>query len=150
VFLSHLHFDHTHNVDLFPRARSLVSRREWIVASLHPDDLLVPWGICDQLEKGGVELIEGEGQLEPGITFFPAPGHTPGCYAIELKGGDGVTVVVRDTIKYVKEVILRRCDMAFDPLEAGTVMIGRILDRADRIVSGHFSELIRQPNGAFS
>jgi N-acyl homoserine lactone hydrolase len=151
VFLSHLHFDHAHNVDLFPQARFLVSRREWeYVLNPHPDDLLVPWGIRHQLSQSRLELIEGEGQIDPGISFFPTPGHTPGCYAVELKGESGVTVIAGDAIKYVKEVILQRCDMAFDTLEAGTESIARILDRADRIVPGHFPELVRQRNGAFS
>jgi glyoxylase-like metal-dependent hydrolase (beta-lactamase superfamily II) len=80
VFLSHLHHDHTYNVDLFPHARFLVSRREWDYAGApHPDDLFMPWGIREQLGKSTVELVEGEGQLDPGVTFFPAPGHTPGA-----------------------------------------------------------------------
>ena len=29
VFLSHLHFDHAHNVDLFTHSRFLVSKAEW-------------------------------------------------------------------------------------------------------------------------
>jgi N-acyl homoserine lactone hydrolase len=151
VFLSHLHFDHAHNIDLFPQARFLVSRREWdYVAAPHPEDLLVPWGIREQLSKSSVELIEGEGQLDFGATFFPAPGHTPGCYAVELTTDSGTTVVAGDAIKYVKEVILQRCDMAFDTLEAGTATITRILECADRIVPGHFPELVRQSNGGFS
>jgi glyoxylase-like metal-dependent hydrolase (beta-lactamase superfamily II) len=151
VFLSHLHFDHAHNVDLFPQARFLVSRREWdYVPNPHPDDLLVPWGIREQLSKCRLELIEGEGQLDTGISFFPAPGHTPGCYAVELASESGVTIVAGDAIKYVKEVILQRCDMAFDTLEAGTKSIARILAKADRIVPGHFPELVRQKNGVFS
>ena len=151
VFLSHLHFDHAHNVDLFPHARFLVSRREWdYVLSPHPDDLLVPWGIREQLAKCKLELIEGEGQLDVGISYFPVPGHTPGCYAIELDSEGGVTVVAGDAVKYVKEVILQQCDMAFDTLEAGTESIARIIAKADRIVPGHFPELVRQRNGAFS
>jgi N-acyl homoserine lactone hydrolase len=152
VFLSHLHHDHSYNVDLFPQARFIVSRREWdYAAKPHPDDLLMPWGIREQLSKSQVDLIEGEGQLDEGIVFFPAPGHTPGCTAIELDTTDrGTVIVAGDAVKYAKEAILRACDMAFDTVEAGTATITRILDRADRIVPGHFPELIRQPDGAFS
>ena len=34
VFLSHLHFDHCNNIDLFPDARVYVSRREWEYAKI--------------------------------------------------------------------------------------------------------------------
>jgi glyoxylase-like metal-dependent hydrolase (beta-lactamase superfamily II) len=152
VFLSHLHHDHSYNVDLFPHARFIVSRREWdYAAAPHPNDLFMPWGIREQLGKSQVELIAGEGQLDAGINFFPAPGHTPGCCAIELQTDDrGVVIVAGDAVKYAKEAIVRACDMAFDTIEAGTATITRILDRADRIVPGHFPELIRQPSGMFS
>jgi N-acyl homoserine lactone hydrolase len=152
VFLSHLHFDHAHNIDLFPNAKFIVSRREWsYAANPHPDDIMMPWGVHAQLEKGNLEFIEGEGVLDEGVTFFPAPGHTPGCYALELDMPDkGTVIVAGDAIKYPKEVILRACDMAFDTLEVGTATIGRILDRADHIIPGHFCELHRLDNGGFA
>jgi N-acyl homoserine lactone hydrolase len=152
VFLSHLHFDHAHNVDLFPKARFLVSRREWDYAyAPHADDLLMPWGIHEQLSKSTVEFIDGEAMLDHGVHCFPAPGHTPGCCGIELDTADsGRVIIAGDAIKYAKEAILKRCDMAFDDVDVGTRTIQRILDRADRIVPGHFPELIRQPDGAFA
>lgn len=152
VFLSHLHFDHCHNIDLFPRAKVLVSRREWDYARApHPKDLFMPWGIHEQLEKHDLELIEGEGMLDNRLSYFPVPGHTPGCYALEIASDErGRVVVAGDSIKYAKEVITRRCDMAFDTIEQGTASIARILERADRIIPGHFPEMIRQPDGAFS
>jgi N-acyl homoserine lactone hydrolase len=152
VFLSHLHHDHSYNVDLFSHARFLVSRPEWEYAgNPHPDDLFMPWGIREQLSKSTVELVEGEGRIDSGVSFFPAPGHTPGCYALELNTAErGAVIVAGDAIKYAKEVILRACDMAFDTVETGSATIARIIDRADRILPGHFPELIRMPNGVFS
>ena len=152
VFLSHLHFDHAHNIDLFRHAEFIVSQREWDYARApHVDDLLVPWGIHHQLEQSKVNLIAGEGTLAEGVTYFPAPGHTPGCYAITLDTAESGTVIIAgDAVKYAKEAILKACDMAFDTREAGTATIQQILDRADRIVPGHFPELIRQADGTFS
>ncbi|MCK5749876.1 MAG: MBL fold metallo-hydrolase, partial [Oricola sp.] len=152
VFLTHLHFDHAHNIDLFPEARFIVSSREWdYAANPHPKDILMPWRIHEQLEQANLDLIDGEGEIEPGLSYFPAPGHTPGCYALTFVEPGGKRVVVAgDAIKYVKEAILARCDMAFDTIEAGTASIQRILAMADRIVPGHFPELVKQENGAFS
>ncbi len=152
LFLSHLHFDHCHNVDLFPRAKVLVSREEWDYAQKpHPKDLFMPWGIHAQLEKHDLELIQGEGALNNRIGWYPVPGHTPGCYALELESArNGRVVVAGDSIKYAKEVVTRRCDMAFDTIERGTASIAKILSRADRIIPGHFPELIRQADGSFS
>ena len=150
VFLSHLHFDHANNIDLFPRAKVYVSRREWEYAGdPHADDLFIPWMIREQLQQHEVEFIEGEGRLAEGVRYFPAPGHTPGSFALRLDTAHcGCVVIAGDAIKYPKEAITCRCDMAFDTVEAGTDTINRILDMADRIVPGHFPELIKR-NGTF-
>lgn len=152
VFLTHLHFDHSHNVDLFPNATFFVSRAEWDYAqNPHPEDILMPWCIHAQLQKGALEIIDGEGDLFPGLTYFPTPGHTPGCYSLQFVAKDRARVIIAgDAIKYAKEAIMARCDNAFDTIEIGTQSIQRILQSADRIVPGHFPELIRIENGAFS
>lgn len=152
VFLTHLHFDHSHNVDLFPNATFYVSRSEWEYAkNPHEDDVLMPWCIHQKLQSGNLEVFDGEGALFPGVTYFPTPGHTPGCYSLQFVATDGARIILAgDAIKYAKEAILARCDNAFDTVENGTASIQRILQNADRIVPGHFSELIRQENGAFA
>jgi len=149
VFLSHLHFDHCNNIDLFPGARVYVSQREWEYAKApHADDQFVPWLIHEQLQKHTVEFIEGEGRIGAGLSYIPAPGHTPGCYALVLETeGKGRVILAGDAIKYAKEAINRRCDMAFDTVETGTATIGRILEIADVIVPGHFPELVRREGG---
>jgi glyoxylase-like metal-dependent hydrolase (beta-lactamase superfamily II) len=145
VFLSHLHFDHCNNIDLFPAARVYVSSREWEYAKRpHEHDMFVPWLIHEQLGKHEVEFLDGEGRIADGVRYMPTPGHTPGSYALVLDTEKhGCVVVAGDAIKYVKELIAGRCDMAFDTPEAGADSIARITQMADRIVPGHFPELIR-------
>ncbi len=151
VFLSHLHFDHCNNIDLFPSSRVYVSEREWEYAkSPHRDDLFVPWLIHEQLQKHEVEFLKGEGRLGPGFRYMPAPGHTPGSYALILDETErGRVVLAGDAIKYAKEAIGKRCDMAFDTVETGSKTIARILEMADVIVPGHFPVLYRQDDGGF-
>ena len=151
VFLSHLHFDHCHNIDLFKGARVFVSRREWnYVADPHEDDPFVPWLIREQLQRHDLALIDGETRIAAGITAIAVPGHTPGSSALVLETEKkGRVVLAGDAIKYAKEALARCCDMAFDTVETGTASIERILGLADRIVPGHFPELIKQQDGAF-
>lgn len=146
VFLSHLHFDHANNIDLFPGARVYVSRREYdYAAAPHPDDILIPWLIREQLERHDLHLIEGDGELLPGVRHMAAPGHTPGLQVLVLDcSGKGTVVLAGDALKYAKEAIAGRCDMAFGSAEDGTASIRRILSMADRIVPGHFPELVRE------
>ena len=149
VFLTHLHFDHSHNIDLFPEAVFFVSSAEWDYAkNPHSDDFLMPWCIHEKLNSGSLEIIDGEGELFSGLGFFPTPGHTPGCYSLKFVSSDNARIIIAgDAIKYAKEAIMVQCDNAYDTIEAGTKSIQRILQSADRIILGHFSELIRLENG---
>jgi glyoxylase-like metal-dependent hydrolase (beta-lactamase superfamily II) len=111
----------------------------------------MPWGIREQLEKYDLTLIEGHGAIVSGVEFFPAPGHTPGCYALELQTAEsGRVIIAGDAIKYPKEAFTRTCDGCFDTIEAWTASADLILDQADRIVPGHFPELVRLPSGGFT
>ena len=143
VFLTHLHFDHCNNVDLFSEATIYVGRTEWEYArNPHANDMFVPWLIHEQLARHRTEILEGEGMLCDGVSYFTAPGHTPGCLALRLDGtAAGTVVIAGDAIKYAKEAVTGQCDMAFDELAVGTRSIARILDMADRVVPGHFPEL---------
>ena len=146
VFLSHLHFDHCNNIDLFANATVYVSRREWDYARApHCDDLFVPWLIHDLLERRRVELIEGEQTLAPGVRCLPAPGHTPGSYALVLEETrHGRVVLAGDAIKHAREMLAGRSDMVFDPEADSGTTIRRLLAMADRLVPGHFPELVRR------
>ena len=151
VFLSHLHFDHALNIDLFPKAKVFVSRREWdYAAEPHRDDPFMPAMIREQLERHDLELLDGEPQLFPGVRCLALPGHTPGSCGLLLDHeSKGPVVIAGDAIKYAKEVVARRCDLAFDTLAVGTASIERILGLAQRIVPGHFPELVRLADGSF-
>ena len=151
VVNSHLHFDHCNNVDLFPHAKILVSANELTyVDAPHNEDLYIPWMIMEQLKKHDVTLIDGEHEITKGVSYFPAPGHTPGSFGVQLDTEeDGCVVLAGDSLKYPKEAITGECDMAFGTAESGTNTISRILKTADRIVPGHFPELVKQ-NGRFT
>ena len=151
VFLSHLHFDHCNNVDLFPNAKIFVGGREWDYAgNPHKDDMYIPWMVKEQLQKHDVELIDDEDRITQGVHYFPAPGHTPASFVLKLDTGKyGCVVIAGDALKYPKEAVTRKCDMAFDTIATGTSTIERILDMADRIILGHFPELIKQ-DGQFT
>jgi len=150
VFLSHLHFDHCNNIDLFRNAKVFVSRREWDYArSPHAQDIFVPWLIHEQLQKHKVEFLDGETRLAAGVRCLPAPGHTPGSYALVLDtASKGRVVLAGDAIKYAKETLTRCSDDCYDSPEASRASIERLLALGDRIVPGHFPELIRR-DGAF-
>ena len=152
VFLSHLHNDHVMNIDLFPfETEVFVSRAEFeYAASPHPDDPWIPWMVREQVSKYKLNLLDGAGELQEGIRYVPAPGHTPGCYALVLDTADkGRVVVAQDAIKFPKEALNARVDHAFDTQERAAATIRSLLPLADRLIPGHFMEMIKT-DGSFT
>lgn len=150
VVLSHLHFDHANNLEMFPNARVYVSEAECAYAQdPHPDDLYVPGYLLGQLGAMDTHTLVREGELFPGVRWLAAPGHTPGLIALLLEDTpQGRVVLASDAIKTAKEALARRGDLAFDTPERGSDTIARLLDLApDRLVPGHFPEMRRTAEG---
>ncbi|MCX4588271.1 MBL fold metallo-hydrolase [Streptomyces sp. NBC_01549] len=114
VITTHLHTDHvgwnTHLVDgnwqpTFPHARYLTSRTEWgHWARAEMDEAR------RQMFRDSVDPVRDSGQYDPvdvpdqghevadGIRLVPAPGHTPGQVAVELRGTDRAALITGDSI----------------------------------------------------
>ncbi|MBK1667947.1 hypothetical protein CKO28_07850 [Rhodovibrio sodomensis] len=150
VVLSHLHFDHANNLEMFPDAQVYLSAAEQAYArDPHPDDLYVPGHLLGQLAELETYTLAREGELWPGVRWLAAPGHTPGLIALVLEATPhGRVVLASDAIKTAREALERRCDLAFDTAARGSASIARLLDlEPDRVVPGHFPEMRRTPDG---
>lgn len=146
VFLSHLHHDHSLNIDMFPKTTKVfVSKAEWAyVDNPHPEDDWVPWLIKEQLRTYDLNLIEGSGELSAGLRYFAAPGHTPGCQALSFVDKDGkVVTLAGDAIKFPKEALRRRVDHSFGAPETAARSIDEIVRSSDVIVPGHFPTIYK-------
>jgi len=88
VILTHLHFDHaggsTVMVDgearpTFPQARYYVQKDHWNAAN-HPTERdrasFFPHDFLPVMESGQLELLDGEGEILPGISVRLVHGHT--------------------------------------------------------------------------
>jgi len=114
LILSHLHFDHAGGLLepwregaalqlLFPKARFLLSARQWERAqSPHSRDRAsyIP-ELLDRLEESGrLELIEDSESvlLGPDFRFHFSDGHSPGLMMTELKAPEGGLLFCSDLI----------------------------------------------------
>jgi len=113
VIVSHMHFDHVGNLDLFPNATLSIARAElgwWtgkygshpaIAHSIAPQDLRF---IQDCQRAGRVHLVDGVQEILPGLTVTPVGGHTPGQMIVEARTCAGTVVLASDAVHYREEL----------------------------------------------
>src|SRR2546428_2635566 len=91
VIVSHMHYDHSGNYDLFPRARYHLQDREMAYATgrcmCHPviRNSFEPDYVVSMVRKvfaGRVTFHDGDGVVAPGVTVHHIGGHTKGLQCV--------------------------------------------------------------------
>ena len=154
VVNTHLHFDHAGGntviaegkpAPAFPRARYLLQKGEWQVAS-RPNERTRATYLAENFEPledaRQVELVEGEAEIVKGLRLVPAPGHTADHCIVEMDSGGELALYVGELAQH--PVMLERIAWisAFDvlplvSLETKKRVIERALERRALIVSVH-------------
>lgn len=149
LVLSHLHFDHANNIDLFPRARIVISAAEWDYASKPArEDIFVATAVRNGLARARVTLVEGDGEIVPGLRHLSAPGHTPGHIALAYTAGDGAHITLAaDAVKTAREAMSGIADIEFDSRGRASETIRMLVSGSDIIVPGHHPEIHRSMSG---
>lgn len=149
VFLSHLHFDHANNIDLFPHAEVIVSRAEWEYAQNPPsEDIYISAPVVQHIARRKPTLVEDGTRLHGCLTCLATPGHTPGHMALHFNEEGGLRIVLAgDSVKTLRDMTERRVDLEFDEQHRSAATIEMLAERFDVIIPGHAPELRRTPHG---
>ena len=104
VLLTHLHWDHAGNCDLFPDATVLVQEDELRYAiapgRFFRRSFLSPlggWGVPPYVVPN-LDVVRGSVEIAPGLRVEPAPGHTPGSQAVVVATADGTFAIGGDAV----------------------------------------------------
>ena len=81
LVLTHLHFDHALNARLLKNATVYVQKAEYDFQN-QPHPMMAGLYNTQFIEGMPLKLIDGEGEIVPGVRVFPVPGHTPGAQAV--------------------------------------------------------------------
>lgn len=135
--LSHAHWDHIQNIDMFAAPVLLHPIEQHYARDPHVNDWATPrWtsGILDT-----VALIEaGEGyEVMPGVRVLELPGHSPGAIGLEVETPDGICLVVGDAIHSGKVAQRGRSPLVFFDQEAADASIRRCVQTGHLIYPGH-------------
>lgn len=151
VILSHGHFDHVLNLDLFPGVPVAMSRDERDYIETPSDaDWVTPRFLPMLLEGREMRLTTGEEEILPGVTAFPTPGHAPGHISLELPSPEGPVVLAADALKTAREASTGVPDLEFDPQKRGRASLQEVLRRGRVIVPGHFPTIHKDEAGRIS
>jgi glyoxylase-like metal-dependent hydrolase (beta-lactamase superfamily II) len=138
VALTHVHWDHVQNVDLFPNARIVLAAAE--LASIQgavARDLVTPGWTRHLFEDGRTLPVQPGDDVIPGVELIDAAGHTPGSLAFGVEI-DGVrSVMTGDALPWAEVGRLQQSALVFWDLARSQKAIGRLVELADVIYPGH-------------
>ena len=138
VVLTHAHWDHMQNLDLFPRAVFCLHPGELsYLADPHPRDQATPRWTRAVLRQYPIREVTEGTELMTGVTILAVPGHSAGTVAVAVTTADGTAVVTGDAIQNGQVARYRRNALVFWDTVAADRSVGRIVDLADVIYPGH-------------
>ena len=127
--MSHAHWDHSQNFDLFDHAPMLVHPLERKYAHKpHHNDWATPRWTGAMIEfQSRVQEVEEGYEIEPGVWLMHTPGHSPGSIAVMVETNDGVCAVTGDVLHYSNVALSRVNPLVFWNEEQATRSIDRIV-----------------------
>jgi len=150
VILTHLHCDHVELAYLYKNAKFIVQKKELEYAQ-HPHPLDADFYLKSYFEGLNYDIIDGDAKIEPGISVFLSPGHSPGGQSIEIKTSAGKAIIpgfccVGDTFKQTEAMKHRGWEVTIplihqDARETYDSVL-KVKRRADIILSLHGPEYI--------
>jgi glyoxylase-like metal-dependent hydrolase (beta-lactamase superfamily II) len=131
LVLSHAHWDHVQNADLF--ADVLIHPAEDLAPQGNP--FTPPWtaallaGVSVRPAANGLELA-------PGVTVTALPGHTAGSIGLTVATAAGTALLTGDAVPSAGALRRGRCSSAVDEVAAAESM-ALVRSRADLVYPGH-------------
>jgi glyoxylase-like metal-dependent hydrolase (beta-lactamase superfamily II) len=154
VIVTHMHYDHCGNYDLFPRARYHVQDSEMAYSTgrcMCHAQIRIPFEVDDvvamvrKVFDNRVVFHDGTEQLVPGITLHHIGGHSKGLQCVRVKTRRGHVVLASDATHLYAHINEGRVfPITYSVAETveGYAIIRKLADSADHIVPGHDPQVL--------
>ena len=150
VVVSHGHWDHLQNADLFQNAHVFIHPAELRnLAAPPPTDLGTPrWAKAILAGLTVTETGEGD-EVIPGASVIELPGHTPGSIGLTLSVDDATVVLAADAVPTL--AVLRACRASGRPYDRdqADASVERVVKLADVVYPGHDRPVRLDASGEF-
>lgn len=154
VIITHMHYDHIGNFDLFPKAQFHLQDSEMAYATgrymatpffSHAFEVDEVVAMVRNVYKGRVSFYDGDVELAPNISLHHVGGHTKGLQVVRLWTRSGWLVLASDASHYAANMNERRpfpivVDVA--QMIDGWDKIRTLVDDPSRIIPGHDPEVM--------
>jgi glyoxylase-like metal-dependent hydrolase (beta-lactamase superfamily II) len=153
VILTHLHYDHTGNLEWFPDAELVVQRSElefWSGPAARHEQLapLIEPGEIERIAAGRLRLLDGDAEIAPGIQAICVGGHSPGQTVLVVETAGGPAVIASDAVHYYEELELERPFEILVDLPAMYAAYATVRELAGRpgaaLLVGHDPEVMKR------
>jgi N-acyl homoserine lactone hydrolase len=138
VVLTHGHWDHVQNIDVFAHAPVYLHPDERrYCGQPHPNDWATPAWTGNILERAQVrEIAEGD-ELIPGVGVVDLPGHSAGSIGITVQNEQGLSLVAGDALHSSGTALTRQPSLVFWNAGQARASIDRAVGMADVLYPGH-------------
>jgi len=149
VIITHLHYDHAGNLDLFPQARFHLQDRELgfatgrhmcqacLRASFEVEDVVQ---MVRAVYAERVEFHDGDGEVAEGVTLHHVGGHSDGLQMVRVMTARGPVVLASDASHYYANMQTQNpFPIVYDlgAMAQGWGKARRLAGSDDRIIPGH-------------
>ncbi|MBI4083290.1 MAG: N-acyl homoserine lactonase family protein [Candidatus Lambdaproteobacteria bacterium] len=154
VVVTHMHWDHCGNYDMFPNARIYVQERElafWTGANLQQWKASVEEADLVALLrlhfKGRLGLTTGIQEIVPGVKVHHVGGHTRGIQVVQAETAHGAAVVASDAVKLyrnLKENVPSPKGHDVPEMLQGYKLIRGMLAKEELLLPGHDATVMKR------
>lgn len=155
VIITHLHYDHAGNCELFPKATFHLQDRELQFATgrymahrcMHEAyNVFDVLGMVQNVYAGRVRFHDGDAEIALGISVHLIGGHTMGLQAVRVNTKRGWVVLASDASHYYRNMVEKRpfpiVHSVGDMVE-GWQKLQRMADSPDHVIPGHEPAVLR-------
>ena len=138
VILTHMHWDHCQNTDMFRNARILVHPAELDYAR-NPNraDFNVAQYMADMVDKMKVELVSEGDRVVEGISIVETPGHTIGHISVAVNAGGENVLIAGDALPDSGSIARGLPTNVFYDVEDARTSVEKMVDSARIFYPGH-------------
>jgi glyoxylase-like metal-dependent hydrolase (beta-lactamase superfamily II) len=99
VVLTHSHWDHALNLELFSKATLVINSKELsYVRAVKGDDWATSCTLAYIIDRMKVQTTSGEQTIDKGVTVIETPGHSPGHQAVLVKTDEETALLTGDSM----------------------------------------------------